>query len=68
MDELNISERINLYMGRLGMTNKDLATRMGISERHLVDCKRDPERMRYGEIKKLCRVINIPVEKLLEGR
>lgn len=68
MDELTIEERINHYMAKLGMTNGDVAIRLGVSKKHLIECKKDPERMRYREIKELCRIFNIPVERLLEGR
>lgn len=68
MEELTFGERVNHFMCKLGMTNGDLAKRLGISERTLIACKKDPEIMRYGTIKKLCRIFNIPVERLLEGR
>lgn len=68
MEELTIGERIDHYMKKYHMNNGDVAGRLGISKATLISYKNSPELMRYGTIKKLCRIFNIPVERLLEGR
>lgn len=68
MDELTVEERINHFLKKYKMRNSDLATRLGVSDKHLRDCKKNPDKLRYKEIRDICRIFNISVEKLLEGR
>lgn len=68
MEELTIAERINHYMKQYGMNNSDLAKRIGVGQRTLIRYKENPDNMTYGTIKQICKVLNISVERLLEGR
>lgn len=68
MDELTVAERIDHYTHKYHMTTAELARRLGISERALRTYKKEPERMRWGLVKKMSKLFNCPVEHLMEGR
>lgn len=68
MDELTVDERIEHYRRKYHMSVAELAHRLGISERALRTYRKEPEKMRWGLVKAMCKLFNCPVERLMEGR
>lgn len=68
MEELTVAERIDHYAHKYHISTAELAKKLGISERAFRTYRKEPERMRWGLIKAMCKMFNCPVEHLMEGR
>lgn len=66
MVKLTTGEAITHFQHKYGMTNADLAKRMGCSSRHICVLKKDPGMIRIRELDAMCRILNCKYGDLLD--
>lgn len=67
MESAGITKRIEIAMMDSGVSNRDMAKRLGISERQWQNLKRYPQTITLGRLLVICARLKIEPKELFTG-